>query len=215
MGSPETATIRSIARGYAFADDRRAWVELTVTLFVFFGSLGVGLANLGQWVVTGLTVVTAAAAGLRIYMIQHDCLHGSFFSSRRVNDWIGSLISPVAMTPYRATQYIHNLHHTHVSDLDRRDTFEIQVMTKREYLDAGPWQRVFYRMYRSPVTLVLLGPFIFFTLVRRVPLYGFRVGLWDMILHNLLLAAMIFAFWVLGGWPGVLLWLPTGSFRPR
>ena len=200
-------TIRSAARAYAKSDDKRAAFEFLATIFLFLSGLGVAMATIGNWPVVIVSVIFAAAMGLRTYMIQHDCLHGSFFSSRRLNDLVGNLVSPIAMTPYRATQYIHNLHHTHVSDLDRRDTFEIQVMTKREWESAGLWKRIFYRMYRSPVTLILIGPFIFFTLVRRVPLYGFRVSVMDLVLHNAMLAGFIYVIWFLAGLPGIFVWL--------
>lgn len=144
--------------------------------------------------------------GLRIYMIQHDCLHRSFFTSREVNDRTGSLLSPIAMTPYRATRYIHGLHHTHVSDLDRRDTFEIFTMTLEEWRAAPRWKRLQYRYYRSPVVLILVGPFLLYGILRRMPLYAFKTGVGDLIFHNLLLAAYLGFVWWFAGWGGLAMW---------
>ena len=199
--------LRKAARVYAVADDQRAWVELTVTITLYFTGLGLALASLGTWWAMAPGMVLAAAMGLRIYMIQHDCLHRSFFTSRAVNDTVGTLISPIAMTPYKATRYIHNLHHTHVSDLDRRDTFEINVMTLREWQAASPLRRLQYRLYRSPVVLIVLGPFVLYTLLRRMPLYGLKTGIGDLVLHNALLAGLVGAVWWGFGWPGVWVWL--------
>lgn len=201
--------IRAVSRLYASADDRRAWLELSVTSLVYVTAMSLALSFIGQWAVMLPAMLVASAMGLRIYMIQHDCLHRSFFSSRAVNDAVGSLISPIAMSPYKATRYIHNLHHTHVSDLDRRDTFEIYVMTRAEW-DAAPWwKRLQYRAYRSPITLILVGPFILYGILRRMPLYGLKTGIGDLILHNLLLAAYLGLIWWAAGWPGLLVWAGT------
>jgi len=120
-------------------------------MVLYVVSVGVALAHLGTWVVMLPAMVVAASMGLRVYMIQHDCLHRSFFKSRETNDLVGTLLSPISMTPYKCTRYIHNLHHTHVSDLDRRDTFEIDVMTLKEWEAASPGQRLYYRVDRSPM----------------------------------------------------------------
>ena len=198
--------IFAASRPFAQADDGRAWRELLTTLGLYFSGLAVGLASLGTWWLTVPAALVVAAMGLRVYMIQHDCLHRSFFSSRAVNDTVGSLLSPIAMTPYKATRYIHNLHHTYVSDLDRRDTFEIYTMTLREW-EAAPWyERLRYRAYRSPITLVLVGPFILYAVLRRMPLYGFKTGVGDLILHNALLAGMLGTIWWIAGWGGIAFW---------
>ena len=36
-----------------------------------------------------LLAVPAAGFLVRLFMIQHDCGHGSFFRRRRANDWLG------------------------------------------------------------------------------------------------------------------------------
>ncbi len=201
--------VRAAARLHAGANDRRAWFELTATLLLYAASMALALASIGSWAIVLPAMAVASAMGLRVYMIQHDCLHGSFFSTRSANDTVGKLLSPVAMTPYEATRYIHNLHHTHVSDLDRRDSFEIKTMTLREWEAAPGWRRLVYRLYRSPVTLVLIGPTILFGVLRRMPLYGFRTGLGDLIGHNLLLAAYLGVIWWVAGWPGLGVWAGT------
>lgn len=202
----EGMKLRHAARAHASADDGRAWGELTITALLYVASAFAALASIGVWWITVPATVMMAAMGLRIYMIQHDCLHNSFFTTRRMNEVVGTLLSPIAMTPFKATRYIHNLHHTHVGDLDRRDAFEIHIMTLDEWNAASPPRRLFYRLYRSPVTLVFIGPVVFFGILRRLPLYGFKNGLGELILHNVLLGLYVFAVWVFAGWPGVVVW---------
>lgn len=195
--------IRVVARQFAKPDDRRAWVELSATFLVYAGAIALAFANIGTWTIMLPAMALAAAAGLRLYMIQHDCLHRSFFSSRGLNDWTGRFLSPIAMTPFNATKHIHTQHHTHVSDLDRRDTFEIYVMTLAEWEQAGTLQRLQYRLYRSPITLIVLGPFLLYVIARRMPLYGLKTGIWDLVGHNLMVAAYFGGAYWLAGWPGV------------
>lgn len=142
-------------------------------------------------------------------MIQHDCLHRSFFTSRRVNDVVGSWVSFIAMTPYAATRHIHGLHHTYVSDLDRRDAFEIFTMTLAEWHAASRWDRMRYRVYRSPWVLIVFGPFLLYTIVRRCPPNGLSVGVKDLIFHNILVAAFLAGIYWVAGWAGLLFWLAT------
>lgn len=198
--------IYSASRRFAHSDDRRAWGELMVSLALYIGALAIGLTTIGTWWLTIPAVVLAASMGLRIYMIQHDCLHRSFFTSQKTNDRVGTLLSPIAMTPYRATRYIHGLHHTYVSDLERRDTFEIFTMTLKEWQLATRWKRLRYRYYRSPVVLILVGPFLLYGILRRMPLYGFKTGVGDLVLHNVLLASKLALIWWVAGWGGIAVW---------
>lgn len=198
--------IRAISRSYAHADDRRAWMELGATVALYILALVIALASIGTiWVMVPAIVLTALM-GLRVYMIQHDCLHGSFFNARRTNDLVGMFLSPISMTPYRATQRIHLAHHAHVSDLDHRETFEIYVMTLKEW-EVSSWvRRLGYRIYRHPVTLLLVGPFILFAVIRRAPAAGWKTGIGDLLLHNGLLAIYLGLIWGFAGWAGIAVW---------
>ena len=200
--------LRSVSREFASADDRRAWFELAWTVGLYVLAVVVALSYIGTWGVMLPAMAVAAAMGLRVYMIQHDCLHRSFFKRRETNDLVGTLLSPISMTPYKCTRYIHNLHHTHVSDLDRRDTFEIDVMTLKEWEAASPGQRLYYRLYRSPLTLIILGPFVLYTVFRRLPLRAVKQAGWmDIVIHNGLLAAYLLAIYAYAGWAGLGVWL--------
>ncbi|SIS56966.1 omega-6 fatty acid desaturase (delta-12 desaturase) [Roseivivax lentus] len=197
------SAIRKMSRDFATPDDARAWWELAISFALYAMGMIVALGFIGHWWVMIPAMAFAATMGLRLYMIQHDCLHRSFFTGRMANDVVGTLLSPIAMTPFQATRYKHNLHHAHVGDLDRRDAFEIDVMTLREYEAAPLGQKIRYRIYRSPLILVVIGPFLLYAVLRRVPLYGLKTGLWDLVLHNAMLFAYLWAVWVWTGWAGI------------
>ena len=50
-----------------------------------------------------LSLTIAIPAGLllvRTFIIMHDCAHGSFFSSRRLNDAVGWICGVLTVTPF-------------------------------------------------------------------------------------------------------------------
>ena len=58
-----------------------------------------GALGSGYWV--GLLLAVPGAGFLvRLFMIQHDCGHGSFFRRRLTNDWVGRVIGVLTLTPY-------------------------------------------------------------------------------------------------------------------
>ena len=47
-----------------------------------------------------LLTVPAAGFLVSLFMIQHDCGHGSFFRHRLANDWVGRVVGVLTLTPY-------------------------------------------------------------------------------------------------------------------
>jgi omega-6 fatty acid desaturase (delta-12 desaturase) len=115
-----------------------------------------------------ITLVLAVVAGgilVRVFILFHDCCHGSFFASRRANTILGYVSGILTFTPFADWRHAHNMHHATAGDLDRRGVGDIWTMTTAEYLAAPQRRRVAYRIYRNP--FVLLGPgaallFLFF-----------------------------------------------------
>src|SRR5690349_7019958 len=69
-----------------------------------------------------LLALPAAGLLVRLFIIQHDCGHGSYFRSRRCNDILGRFCSIFTFTPYEFWRRQHAKHHARFNDLDRRDT---------------------------------------------------------------------------------------------
>jgi omega-6 fatty acid desaturase (delta-12 desaturase) len=106
-----------------------------------------------------ITLVLALVAGgilVRVFILFHDCCHGSFFASRRANTILGYVSGILTFTPYEDWRYAHNIHHATAGDLDRRGVGDIRTMTTAEYLAAPRRRRLAYRIYRNP--FVLFGP---------------------------------------------------------
>ncbi len=117
-----------------------------------------------------LTIPLAALAGaflVRIFIIFHDCGHGSFFKSRVANDILGYLCGLLTLTPYYHWRWEHSIHHATAGDLDRRNVGDIWTMTVQEYLEASRWKRFSYRLARNPFILFGLAPLFLFMVMQR------------------------------------------------
>ncbi|MEM8980742.1 MAG: fatty acid desaturase [Pseudomonadota bacterium] len=196
--------IREFSRAYTEKSNVVAFVETLWTVLAYLACIALAISFLGTFWVVPFTAL-AGVLGVRIYMLQHDCMHNSLFESRLVNDVLGTLLSPVSLTPYQATKYNHNLHHAHVGNIEHREAFEIDMMTVAEFQEASRAQQLWYRFYRSPFTLVFVGPFVLYTVLRRFPRNGFKTGIWWVVLHNALLLGMFAALYLIAGWGGVLI----------
>jgi acyl-lipid omega-6 desaturase (Delta-12 desaturase) len=87
-----------------------------------------------------VTLVLAVVAGsilVRVFILFHDCCHGSFFASRRANTILGYIAGILTFTPYEDWRYAHNIHHATQGDVDLQGVGDIWTMTKKEYL-ASP-----------------------------------------------------------------------------
>ena len=125
--------------------------------------------SISYWLVLPSSVV-AAGLLVRIFIIFHDCGHGSFFKSQKANHFWGFLTGLLVFTPYQYWRHEHAVHHSHAGDLDHRGVGEVWTMTVKEYLQASRWTRIKYRFVRNPICLFIIGPSILFFIVHRLPL---------------------------------------------
>lgn len=119
-----------------------------------------------------LTLPLAVVAGgflVRVFIIFHDCGHGSFFRARLANDILGCMTGILTLTPYHQWRYEHAVHHSAAGDLDRRGTGNVWTLTVQEYLEASRWKRFSYRLARNPFVLFVLAPLYVFLLQQRFP----------------------------------------------
>src|SRR5206468_2009590 len=122
----------------------------------------------GHWPILVLAV-PAAAFLVRLFAIQHDCGHGSFFGSRRANDLLGRIIGVATLTPYAFWRHRHAIHHATSGNLDQRGVGDIGTLTVREYEALSAWRRMLYRLYRHPVVIFGVGPAYQFFIRHRIP----------------------------------------------
>jgi omega-6 fatty acid desaturase (delta-12 desaturase) len=161
---------------FRFADDVRGMMELAITVapLVFLWVATMLLVRAGYW--AGLLLaIPAGAFLLRLFIIQHDCGHGSFFRKRAANTWVGRAIGVFTLTPYEFWRRSHAHHHARTGNLDHRGLGDVDTLTLTEYRALTPLARWRYRVYRHPIVLFGLGPAIQFLVRHRLP-FGITTG---------------------------------------
>lgn len=168
---------RQLAR-YREPDLMRSCLELLVT-----GVLFVGLW-IATWLSLSVSVLLAMAFGLpaagclvRLFIIQHDCGHGSFSGRGRIDDWVGRALGVVTLTPYDVWRQAHAIHHATSGNLTKRGMGDIYTLTVAEYRARPFWRRINYRLYRHPLVMFGVGPAFVFLLQNRVPVGLMRRGI--------------------------------------
>lgn len=150
-----------------------------------------------------LTVPLAVLAGgllVRVFIIFHDCGHGSFFKSTTANHLVGQITGLLTFTPYYHWRWEHAIHHSTAGDLDRRGLGDIWTLTVQEYLESSRWRRFAYRLARNPFILFVLAPLFLFLVLNRLPkLRAPARERYSVYLTNLVLGAMVAGLiWLFG-----------------
>ncbi len=187
---------------YQKADNRQAAWQVINSLVPFLTLYGliVLAARSNYWLTFPLLILTAAFQ-VRLFIIFHDCGHGSFTSSHKANSIIGSILGALVYTPSQVWWHDHAVHHATSGDLDRRGTGDVSTMTVQEYL-ASPWyKRLGYRLFRSPLVMFGLGPYYIFGIINRLPFRKLsKKELGNLIFTDTILALKVALLIVLVGW---------------
>lgn len=191
----------------------RSTFELAITVIPFCALWALSWVAVHYQFWPGL-LLTVPAAGflLRLFMIQHDCGHGSFFAHRTGDDWTGRAIGVLTLTPYDYWRRAHAGHHATAGNLDERGVGDITTLTVGEYSALSFWRRLGYRLYRHPLVMFGIGPIWLFGLKQRLPFGMMRAGKepWvSTMATNLAIAALAGGLIALVGlWPFLLVHLP-------
>ncbi len=140
----------------------------TLGPYVALWGLMIWALSVSYWLTLALALLAAGFLA-RLFIIFHDCVHGSFFGSRAANRFLEFIAGVLTFTPYRLWRHKHVLHHATSGDLDRRGTGDIWTMTVEEYLSASRWKRLSYRLVRSPLVLFVVAPLYLFLIHHRFP----------------------------------------------
>jgi omega-6 fatty acid desaturase (delta-12 desaturase) len=155
--------------------------------------------------------VAAAAFLVRLFILFHDCVHGSLFSGKGMNTFFGYGLGVLVFTPFEDWRFSHLRHHASYANLDARGFGDIWTLTRKEY-DASPKALQFcYRLYRNPAVLIGFGALFSFVLRYRLPNRKTkRKERMSVLLTNLLLSGvMIAAVWMIGWRTYLLIQLPV------
>jgi omega-6 fatty acid desaturase (delta-12 desaturase) len=161
---------RSIVTKYQQPDTRRSIWQLvnSLGLYIIAWVLMILSLEISYWLTLALSVFAAGMA-VRLFIIFHDCGHGSFFRSSKANHVVGTITGILVFTPYFLWRQSHAIHHATAGNLDKRGVGDVWTMTVEEYLAASKLKRFVYRGYRNPLLMFIIGPVVMFVISQRIP----------------------------------------------
>src|SRR4051812_18219107 len=111
---------------------RSVWQLLnSAALFVAGWALMYASLRVSYWLTLLLAIPTTFML-IRLFIIQHDCGHGSFFKSSRAADRIGGLLGVLTLTPYTYWKRTHAMHPASSRNPDYRGVGDNDTLTGRE-----------------------------------------------------------------------------------
>ncbi len=195
---------KQVIQDYQVPSNKKAILQLVTTFLPFIG-LWVLMYFSVDW-----SIFVTIAIGLvnvfflvRIFIIQHDCGHQSYFSSKKLNNVVGFICSFFSTIPFKYWAKVHNHHHGHTGQLEERNIGDINFITVSEYRSRGRWGRFSYRLFRHPIVLFFFAPLLYMTISNRYP--GFKLKGWNkvrrtQVINNLMILIVYLTLGYFLGW---------------
>jgi acyl-lipid omega-6 desaturase (Delta-12 desaturase) len=134
---------QEVVARYHQPDIKRSYWEIANSVLPYFALLYLMIRSLEiSYLLTLALAIPAAGFLMRIFIIFHDCGHGSFFKSNHLNAIWGFITGVITYTPYYYWRRDHAVHHATVSDLDRRGVGDVTTLTVKEYLALSTWGKI-------------------------------------------------------------------------
>jgi omega-6 fatty acid desaturase (delta-12 desaturase) len=144
---------------YACASYPRAALDLATSVVPYLLLSVLMYASLSSsYLLTLILAVPAAGFLVRIFIVFHDCTHGSFLPTKRANTCVGTTVGLLVFSTFQPWKHKHAIHHATAGNLDRRGVGDVPMITVREF-QARSWRgRLAYRLLRHPVVMFGVGP---------------------------------------------------------
>ncbi|MCB0689017.1 MAG: fatty acid desaturase [Saprospiraceae bacterium] len=189
---------------YSKPDHYKASLQVINTFGPFIAIWGLMYFSLDWsiWITIALAIVNGFFLA-RLFIIQHDCGHQSFFKRKKWNDLLGFTCSLFTSLPYRYWSRVHSYHHGHQGQLEHRNVGDINFLTVEEYRNSSRWKRFAYRIFRHPVFMFLITPVLYITISNRFPFFHFKG--WgkirqSQVINNAVLVGLYLGLGYLLGW---------------
>lgn len=167
--SQESRAVRAALAAYTQPRLLRSVIDV-ITSVVAYLAVSVAMyesLQVSYWVTLALSVL-AAGFLVRTFVIFHDCTHGSFLPNKRANAMLGTALGLFTFSSFATWRHAHLVHHGTAGDLDRRGVGDLPTKTTDEYAAMSARERRLYRLFRNPLLMFGLGPFIALIVQPRV-----------------------------------------------
>jgi omega-6 fatty acid desaturase (delta-12 desaturase) len=207
MSSSSQAHLRKNIAPYEKPNTKSSIGQLLNTLPPFFLLWTAAYLSLSvSYWLTLLCCILASGFVIRTFIVFHDCCHQSFFKNRMANEILGNITGIITLFPYHQWKHSHSLHHATSSNLNKRGTGDIWMLTVDEYVASPLWRRAAYRIYRNPLVMFGIGPIYTFLIQYRFNVKGAkrseRINTW--ITNAAIVVLYGFLCWAIG-WQALLL----------
>ncbi|KAB8137888.1 fatty acid desaturase [Gracilibacillus oryzae] len=207
MSKAKQAQLRKDVMPYATSQTKKSVIQIINTIIPFFILWILAYQSLSVSIFLSFAFSIAAAGFMvRTFIIFHDCAHQSFFKNKKINRILGTITGVITHFAFEKWKREHSIHHATSGNLDQRGTGDIWIMTVEEYKQASRFERLQYRLYRHPLVMFGLGPFMLFLYSNRINRKDARKKeRWNTYLINIMLVIAYTVIVLTLGWEAVLL----------
>lgn len=90
-----------------------------------------------------------------LFVVGHDCGHGSFSSSKRINDFFGTLAHTILLVPYHGWRVSHRTHHNFHGNVDQDESWYPVSKSQYDAMDSVS------KFFRFKIFLVVFPLYLF------------------------------------------------------
>ena len=193
--------VKEITRQYSKPSDKSAMVWFIVPFFLYHFNIVIFdvLAKKEYWYFLPFLLMVNVACLLRLVSIQHDCGHYSFLTNVKFNSHLGNLISIFTLVPHKIWIRAHNHHHLNIGKLNTKGLHEVRVMRLSDFQKAPPLKKLMYYLYRHPLFLFVVAPFLLFFILYRIPKNTRKSDTAFLLFHNTGVILYFICWYYLGG----------------
>jgi acyl-lipid omega-6 desaturase (Delta-12 desaturase) len=210
--APHRAAWHDTLAVYARPSFRRGLLQIATSAVPYVALCVAMYVTLGiSRVATIALAIPAAGFLVRVFVVFHDCAHGSLFPSKRANARVGTVLGLFVLSPFRRWRHDHAVHHATSGDLDRRGVGDIITLTVAEYRARSPRARLGYRLLRHPLVMFGLGPVFAMIVGPRIVARGARPRMRNSVLAtDAVLVILVGSLcWLIGWEKFLIVWAPA------
>ena len=179
MSSPRTLKEETphILRRYANSDDRKGLTQVLSALgaLVLLWWAAAWTCRISYWLAVPIGIFISLFM-MRLFVLMHDCGHGSLFRSRTLNRRFGFVLGVVVGIPQYVWSKRHAFHHATNGNWEKFRGV-LTTLTVEEYAALTPARQRKYRSMRS----LALAPYGGFLYMLFGPRFAWSKGTYDLV----------------------------------
>ena len=144
MSDSDRARIRAAVALFELPSRSLAIYQIATSIGLYLAAVALMYGSLQlSYLLTLALAVPASLLLVRVFIVQHDCGHGSFFADTRSNDILGAVCGVLTLAPYAHWRRQLAAHHANWNDLDRETGVDIYsaCLTVAQYRALSPRSR--------------------------------------------------------------------------